>query len=121
DCAADALDVHRHRAPETPVGGAPFGDVGGVDTVGIVLRELVTVQEVEDVALVLLVEREDLQLREEQVTERDRPPGDGEPPLERPHVTHLEAPDEDVDAPLVLQIVEKQAAMTVQSVELMVA
>ena len=78
-------------------------------------------QEVEDVALVLLVEREDLQLREEQVRERDRPRGDGEPPLERPHVTHLEPADEDVDAPLVLQVVEQQSAVTVQAIELTVA
>ena len=78
-------------------------------------------QEVEDVSLVLFVQREDLQLCEEQVGERDRPPGDGEPALERPHVTHLEPADEDVDAPFVLQVVEEQAAVTVQAVELMVA
>src|SRR5439155_14317315 len=51
---AGALDVERGGSPETPVARAALGEVSGVDPFGIRLRELVPVEEVQDVALVLL-------------------------------------------------------------------
>src|SRR5205807_8797543 len=118
--AASAFDVHRRRPPQPPVPRAELRDIGDVDA-RVVVREFVPVEKIEDVSLVLLVDSEDLQLREQEIAERNRLPGGREPLADRPCVAHLEATDEDVDTPFVRGVVEEQPTVAVEAVELVVA
>src|SRR5215211_2552230 len=111
------FEVGREGAPQTPVGGAQFGDMGSVYRVSVLLAHGMVVQEGEGVADVLLVELDDLELREQQLSERDGERLHGHTVPEGDLVAHPEVADKDVDLPVVLLVEVKQPLPTVHRVE----
>ena len=85
----DGVEVRRDRAPEAPVGCAQPRDLGGVHAT-VVVGRFVLVEEDHRVADVLLVQLDDLQLRQEQLGERHRLCVDLEPGLQRNLMAHPE-------------------------------
>src|SRR3954453_11291817 len=100
----DRLDVRGDRAP---VGGAQGGDPRAVDRVAVAVGHLVAMGEEQRVADALLVELDDLQLRQQQLREGDGPVLYLEAIAERDLVAHAERADEDVDLAAVLRFEEE--------------
>ena len=74
-------------------------------------------EERERVPDVLLVQLRDLELRQQQLGERDRDRIDLEPGVERDLVRHGEGAYEDVDLPVVVDVEEEEPLLPVQGVE----
>src|SRR3954469_937002 len=103
----DRLDVRGDRAPQAPVGGAQGGDPRAVDRVAVAVGHLVAMGEEQRVADALLVELDDLQLRQQQLREGDGPVLYLEAIAERDLVAHAERADEDVDLAVVRRVEEE--------------
>ena len=114
--AADG-EVPRDRAPEPPVVAQQLGDPGGVDGLAVLVPDRVPVQEGDRVADVLLVQLGDLELREQELGQRDGQRLEGEPAFEGNLVRHAEAADEDVGLASVLLVDEEEPLAPVQCVE----
>ena len=104
-------EIAGQRAPQPPVRAAHLCDTSGVDRVAVALVDSVSVEQRERVADVLLVQLGDLQLRDEQLGERQRvgfqleTRGDGD------LMRHLEAAHEDVHLTFVPVVEEQQASV----------
>src|SRR5262249_16849017 len=114
---AARLEVAGDRPPETPVLRAELRDASRVDGVTVLIAELVVVQDRDRVAHVLLVQLDDLQLRQEELGERDRSLVELETSFERNLVAHPEGAHEHVDLAIVLLVEEEQALLRVERVE----
>ena len=89
--------IVRHRPQSSAQSSATCARVDA----GVVLGDVVLVEERDRVTHVLLVQLDDLELREQQLRQRHRLALRGEPALERDLVTHPERADEHVDLPVV--------------------
>src|SRR5215204_3212648 len=114
---AQSLEVGREGAPQAPVGGAQFGDMGSVYRVSVLLAHGMIVQEGEGVADVLLVELDDLELRKQELSQRDGKRLHGHTVPEGDLMAHPEVADKDVDLPVVLLVEVKQPLPAVHRVE----
>src|SRR5262245_12633135 len=114
--AADR-EVAGQRAPQPPVARAQLRDPGRVDRVAVVLGHRMSAEESAGVADILLVELCDLQLGDQQLSERQREWLQLQALGDRNLVRHLEAADEHVDLTLVLVVEEQQPLGSVESVE----
>ena len=115
--AGDGVEILRDRAPQTPVRRAEVGDARAVERVAVGGADVVAGQQRDCVADVLLVQLDDLQLREQQLGQRDAQAIDLEPALERNLVRHAKGPDEHIDVASMLLVEEEQPLLRVQGVE----
>ena len=113
----EGFEVGREGAPQAPVGGAQAWRSGQRLPPRRPLPRRVVVQEGEGVADVLLVELDDLELREQELGQRDRERLQGHTLAEGYLVAHPEGADQDVDLPVVLLVEVKQALPAVHRVE----
>src|SRR5829696_8442035 len=114
---AQSLEVGREGAPQAPVGGAQFGDMGSVYRVSVLIAHGMVVQEGEGVAHVLLVELDDLELRKQELSQRYCKRLQGHTVPEGDLVAHPEVADKDVDLPVVLLVEVKQPLPAIHRVE----
>src|ERR671920_1392771 len=111
------FEVGREGAPQAPVGGAQFGNMGSVYRVSVMFVYGMVVQEGEGVADVLLVELDDLELRKQELSQRDGKRLHGHTVPEGDLVAHPEVADEDVDLPVVLLVEVEQPLPAVHRIE----
>jgi DNA-binding LacI/PurR family transcriptional regulator len=111
------LDRLPTRPPESPVRCEHAGHVRCIDRVLVVLGDVVPVHDRPDVLQILLVQMDDLELREKELGKRNRLRLEMQAVGDRDHVAHAELPHEDIDLPAVLSVVEDQARRAVHRVE----
>ena len=107
--ATSRVDRAGGCSPEAPVRRQRLGDDVDVDQVVVVVAEIVLEQERPEVLEVLLVELDDLELREQELGQREGYRVDRETLADVDGVAHAELPDEHVDVAPVGLVVEHEA------------
>src|SRR6267154_6544978 len=116
EVALTPLDRCLRGSPQAPVLRTEVGDEVAFDPGTLTDAHVVVIREVVDVALVGLVQLDNLELGQEQLGQRDGEPVVLEAIRDRDHVTHREFADEDVELALV-GVVEEESLRSMQRVE----
>src|SRR5690349_13334173 len=114
------VEVQPGGAPQSPVIREQLRHDVAVDLARVAAPDRDVEQEGHQVTPVLLIELEHLELRQQQLGERDRPRIGVATVDDRDRVTHLERAAEDVALPGIADVVAEQPTPGLQGVELLV-